>query len=112
MDMLTSSGADSVIPVTSFSFPILRSLKIENNKLAFNWPEHMYTRSQDLAPAYHDCGQFYALNTKAFLSTKKMLTENTIPLIMPESEVQDIDNEEDWKLAEIKYTFLKEKGIV
>jgi N-acylneuraminate cytidylyltransferase len=28
---------------------------------------------------------------------------------MPESEVQDIDNLEDWKVAEIKYTFLLEK---
>ncbi len=27
---------------------------------------------------------------------------------MPESEVQDIDNDQDWKLAEIKYTFLQE----
>ena len=26
-----------------------------------------------------------------------------------QSEVQDIDNEEDWKVAEIKYTFLLEK---
>jgi N-acylneuraminate cytidylyltransferase len=32
-----------------------------------------------------------------------------VPFEMPESEVQDIDNEEDWKVAEIKYTFLLEK---
>ncbi len=30
---------------------------------------------------------------------------------MPESEVQDIDNEEDWKIAEIKYRFFKENRI-
>jgi N-acylneuraminate cytidylyltransferase len=38
-----------------------------------------------------------------------MYTDLMIPFEMPESEVQDIDNEEDWKVAEIKYTFLKEK---
>jgi CMP-N-acetylneuraminic acid synthetase len=26
---------------------------------------------------------------------------------LPESEVQDIDNEEDWKIAEMKYKILK-----
>jgi N-acylneuraminate cytidylyltransferase len=29
-----------------------------------------------------------------------------IPIIMPELEVQDIDNEEDWKLAEMKYRIM------
>jgi N-acylneuraminate cytidylyltransferase len=110
--MLEGSDADAVFPVTRFSFPILRSLKIENDKLKMNWPEHLNTRSQDLAPAFHDCGQFYVMRTPAFLQKKKILTDNIIPFEMPESEVQDIDNEEDWKLAEIKYTFLKEKGLV
>jgi CMP-N-acetylneuraminic acid synthetase len=32
-------------------------------------------------------------------------------LAVPESEVQDIDNEEDWKIAEIKYDlFQKNNG--
>ena len=44
-----------------------------------------------------------------FIHEKKLFTSSAIPFEMPESEVQDIDNEEDWKIAEIKYTFLKEK---
>jgi hypothetical protein len=35
------------------------------------------------------------------------VTNNTYALEVPESEVQDIDNEEDWKVAEIKYSFFK-----
>lgn len=108
-DILKLSGADSVLPVTAFSFPILRSLKIENEKVSFNWPEYMNTRSQDLVPAYHDCGQFYLMKTDKFKEKGKLFTDFTCPIIMPESEVQDIDTEEDWKVAEIKYSFLLEK---
>ena len=28
-------------------------------------------------------------------------------MILPEREVQDIDNEDDWEMAEIKYRFMK-----
>jgi N-acylneuraminate cytidylyltransferase len=109
-EMLVGSEATSVVPIVSFGFPILRSFKIEDGLVKMNWPEYMSTRSQDLPPAYHDCGQFYFLRTSKFLSEKKMFTDFTLPYEMPESEVQDIDNEEDWKVAEIKYTFLMEKS--
>ena len=107
-EVLIQSKADTVIPITKFSFPIWRSFnKSENGKLSFNWPENAVKRSQDLEPAFHDCGQFYFFNTDKFLQTKKLLTNNTIGIEMPESQVQDIDNEEDWKIAEIKYSFLQ-----
>ena len=37
------------------------------------------------------------------MEQRTMLPERTIPLICDEMEVQDIDNLEDWKIAEIKY---------
>lgn len=106
---LVDSGAKTLVPVVSFGFPILRSFKIENGLVKMNWPEYMQTRSQDLQPAYHDCGQFYFFNTETFLQTKQLFTDHSVPYEMPESEVQDIDTEEDWRIAEIKYTFLLEK---
>ena len=109
-DMLHTSVAESVIPVVRFGFPILRSFKIEDGLVKMNWPEYMNSRSQDLPPAFHDCGQFYFLRVTPFLQNKKLFTNFTLPMEMPESEVQDIDNEEDWKVAEIKYTFLLEKN--
>jgi pseudaminic acid cytidylyltransferase len=107
--MLIEKGAETVVPVVSFGFPILRSFKMENGLIKMNWPEHINTRSQDLPPAYHDCGQFYFIKTDLFLQNKKLFSDNSIGYEMPESEVQDIDTEEDWKLAEIKYSFLLEK---
>ncbi|MGZ5192067.1 MAG: pseudaminic acid cytidylyltransferase, partial [Flavisolibacter sp.] len=107
--LLYSSGSDSVIPITRFSFPIWRSFKMENDKISYNWPEFASKRSQDLPPSYHDCGQFYFFKTEEFLRTGKLVTENTLGLEIPESEVQDIDSQEDWKIAEIKFGFLQQK---
>jgi len=108
-EKIISTGAKSIVPVVNFGYPILRSFKIEDGLIKMNWPEYMNSHSQSLPLAYHDCGQFYFLKVKDFLDQKKLFTNFTIHYEMPQTEVQDIDNEEDWKIAEIKYTFLKEK---
>jgi pseudaminic acid cytidylyltransferase len=109
MDLLIREDADCVLPIVRYSYPIQRSLKIENGKALMLWPENYFARSQDLNPVYHDCGQFYFMKTTSLLAQMKLFAEKTIPLVTPETEVQDIDNEEDWKIAEIKYSFLSER---
>ncbi len=113
MEKLTAQGADSLLPVVRFGFPPQRSVVVDDDGfLQFRWPEHMLTRSQDLEPFYHDAGQFYCLRAESFLKQKKMVMEKTLPLVLPESEVQDIDTEEDWRIAEAKFRALhgEEKG--
>src|SRR5438309_2211619 len=106
--IITARGGSKRIPRknirTFIDRPILQSLKVEDGLLKMNWPEYSNSRSQDLAPAFHDSGQFYFFKTEAFLKTKKLFMDFTIPLEVPESEVQDIDTEEDWKIAELKYS--------
>ena len=106
MDLLEETGADSVLPVVRFSFPPQRCVVVEDGYLKFKWPEHKHTRSQDLEPFYHDVGQFYCMNRESFDAQKVLVMEKTVPLIMSELEIQDIDTEEDWKLAEVKYKLL------
>ena len=77
-----------------------------------NWPENYKKRSQDLTPAYHDTGQFYWIKTKSFLEQKTLFAKNTIPFIIDEIEVQDVDTIEDWKIAEFKYKYLKNNNII
>ena len=108
MKLLIKSKADAVVPITRFNFPIQRALKInDGGNIEMILPEHMYSRSQDLMPTYHDCGQFGFFKITDFIGQKKPFTGKTLPIIVPESEVQDIDNEEDWKMAEMKYTILR-----
>lgn len=109
--LLQESGADSVVPVVRFGYPIQRALKIEAGRLKMICPEHLNSRSQDLMPAYHDCGQFYWLSVPRFLETRRLFSECTVPLEVPESEVQDIDTLEDWKIAEMKFRLMTGSGV-
>ena len=110
MNILIEKQADSVVPVVRFSFPPQRGCIITDGKLRFAHPEHMNTRSQDLEPMYHDCGQFYCLNTKAFRKQRRMVMEDTVPYIQDEMYVQDIDTEDDWRIAEMKMSILRDTG--
>jgi len=100
-ELLVQRKVSSVFSVTTFPFPIFRSLKInEEGHLEMFWPEHELTRSQDLPEAYHDAGQFYWLESKKFLSSQRVYTPDALPIILPRYLVQDIDTPEDWETAE------------
>lgn len=110
-ELLYNSGADTVLPITAFSFPVLKSFKKSaDDKVSFMWDEYRNFHSQDLPKAFHDSGQFYFFKTAAFREQRKLFTENTVGLEIPETEVQDINDELDWKLAEIKFSFLQSQS--
>jgi len=111
LDKFIKSGCDALIPVVKFSFPPQRGFLINDNRIAMVQPENLNARSQDLQPIYHDCGQFYFGNVSAFLKAQTLLMPSTMPLVLSELEVQDIDNEEDWEIAEIKYRITRGDGI-
>jgi N-acylneuraminate cytidylyltransferase len=106
MALLAEKQCDSVFPVAKFSYPPQRCLVIRDGKVGMLHPENYNVRSQDLEPYYHDAGQFYCVKTEQLLRTGKLIGENSYPLIVDESEMQDIDTEEDWKIAEMKYRIL------
>ena len=110
-DILCSTNAKSVVPVVKFSYPIQRSLVIENKKLKMNWPENINIRSQDLLNHYHDVGQFYFINAESFKKNPLIFSDLTYPIELPPILSQDIDNQDDWEIAEFKYKFLEEKNF-
>lgn len=97
----------SVIPVVKYSYTIFRSLKIENGKLAMNWPENYSKRSQDLPVAYHDAGLFYWYNKDYFEKEFVGFDEESYPYILEDDKVQDIDTLDDWRIAEMKFNILR-----
>ncbi len=107
-EILMETGAESVLPVVQFSFPPQRGLLLRDGRLYYQYPEYQATRSQDLEPIYHDCGQFYFYRVNPDLSFN---IYSYAPMIVPVLEVQDIDNESDWEIAELKYQLmLQRKG--
>jgi pseudaminic acid cytidylyltransferase len=102
-EKLINKNFHTVFPVVEFLYPIQRSLKLsEKGKVEMNWPEHIVSRSQDLPKGYHDAGQFYWFKVEELIKEKKLIGINSGAIILPNISVQDIDTEEDWKLAEMK----------
>ena len=109
VESLANSDADSLIPVVRFSYPPQRAMEIQDGALIFRQMEYMDARSQDLTPHYHDVGQFYIFKTESFLQKGRIMAGKMLPIELSEIEVQDIDNQVDWQLAELKYKLLHEQ---
>lgn len=95
----------SVKPIVKFSYPIQRALKLNKSTAEVEMinPEHKTTRSQDLMETYHDAGSFYWMKFDKGLKTEPKGGFEISPIY-----VQDIDTEEDWQMAEFKYSYLNE----
>jgi len=103
-EKLKNSDGAYCLTVTRFSYPIQRSLRVmDSGSIEMLYPDNYATRSQDLEESYHDAGQFYFGRSRAWLEQKPILANGSLPLVIPESRVQDIDTLEDWRQAEIMY---------
>lgn len=97
---LINSEFSTIVPIVEFSYPILRSFKMdEYNAIDYNWPEYAKSRSQDLPKSYHDSGTFYWHKINLWRTGK--ISRGGV--VVSEESVQDIDTEQDWKMAELKY---------
>jgi N-acylneuraminate cytidylyltransferase len=103
-ERLKASTFQYAFSVTSFPFPVERALHLEaDGAVRPIWPDKMPLRSQDLAPAYHDAGQFYWGRARAFLDEVPLASSAALALVLPRHRVQDIDTPEDWHYAELLY---------
>ena len=91
----------------AYSYPVQRGLKMDAGKIQMVWPEYSKSRSQDLETIYHDAGQFYVSRVGSFYRHASFRGPNTGGIILSELEVQDLDTETDWQLAEMKYRLLR-----
>lgn len=104
-------NAPAAFSVTSFAYPIFRSLRMKKNgRLEMLYPENLNVRSQDLPQALHDAGQFYWAERDFLLSGGEFLTGDAVGIVIPRHRVQDIDDEEDWIRAEAMYKVLVEQN--
>lgn len=100
MDLIIESGADYVVSVARFPSPIQRACRIRDGRLEMIDPDRYLTRSQDLEEAFHDAGQLYWGRFEAWAEQRPVFGASTVPLVLPNDRVQDIDTPEDWERAE------------
>ena len=109
---LISGRWEYVFAGTTFEYTIFRSFKKnKNGKIKTIFPGKIKKRSQDLEPTYHDAGQFYWGASKTWLKKKRIFDKNSKMNLLPRWRVQDIDNINDWKKAEIIFRLLKKKKV-
>ena len=100
---------DSAFTMVRYSYPPQRALVVRDGSTKMREPQYFDARSQDLEPIYHDAGQFYFRQIKD-IETLGCWTDHTFGLELSELMVQDLDTETDWKLAEMKFRMLRDRG--
>ena len=104
-NLLISKNVSKVFTISKFDHSPLRSLvKNKDQYLNYNWKEFANFRSQDLPCFFHDAGQCY------FYDVNKLNESSMFGYELSRSMCQDIDNEEDFELAEIKFDKLIKRG--
>ncbi len=103
-NILQNNAVDFVFPVFNSGLPISRSLFMNSagfvemrNKDLRNTATNLITES------LFDAGQYYWAKTKTWLESESILGGNNLPYLTTRLSVVDIDNEEDWQLAEILF---------
>jgi len=97
------------VSVCLYPYPIQRALEINTVQKTIEMIDKDFYRegSQDLRKTYHEAGQFIVGQKMAWKTKTPFLDGRTSPVIIPRYLVQDIDEEEDWVEAEIKFSMLK-----
>ena len=102
--LLEKEHCDCVFPSLAYSHPIQRAMKVAaNGRIEPFDMTNPNARTQDLDKAYFDAGMFYTFDIAQLLVTKSLRTTNTFTIEVDDLYAQDIDNENDWILAEMKY---------
>lgn len=106
--LLHDADYDCVISITPFEFPIQQALVFDAGRVRPLDPQAIETRSQDLKGHYHDAAMFYWVNVARYLSSGRIFGDHTGAIRIPDLRSQDINSEQDWLLAEMKFKMLNE----
>lgn len=99
-----------VISLARYSSPIQRAMYIDDlNAINMFQPENFVKRSQELQDAYFDAAQFYWGKLNSWLKRDLIYSNKTKAIVIDESRVQDIDTFDDWKMAELKASYIFKK---
>lgn len=102
LEALESGNWCYALPVTDFAAPVYRALRTRpEGGVEMLFPEHFTTRSQDLPVALHDVGQFYWGRPSSWIKELKLFDRHSVPIEIPRWRVLDIDDENDWRRAEL-----------
>lgn len=105
-------GRRPVLPVASYPAPVEWAFSRDNeSNLTALQPAAMGTRSQDLETKYYDTGSFCVLPSRLVLNTEGPGNfAGYVGCPIGRAQAIDIDDEGDWKFAEIIFAGLRALG--
>ena len=96
---------DGIVSVTEYAFPPTLALRIENGLLGSLFDTHPLaggnSRSQDHPPAYRPNGAYYGMWWNSFDKLRNFYRGRVKPGVMPRERSIDVDQELDFRFAEI-----------
>jgi pseudaminic acid cytidylyltransferase len=109
---LKKNKYDSVLSASKCENSIWRTFKKDKKgKIIMNFKSNMLENSNKFPKSYYHDGQWFWINVSKFLKSKIILGKNTGAVLIPPHLSQDINNFDDWRMAEMKLMFSKKKLI-
>jgi N-acylneuraminate cytidylyltransferase len=97
-----SNPSNFVFCAKKFKHPIQRSFQInDNNEIIIE--KELNSRTQDHLTFFHDAAQIYAARSEIWLTSKQIISRGAIIIDLSSEISMDIDNLEDWAVAELLY---------
>lgn len=101
LDTAVEHPQQFLISVGRHRSPLERALvSTSEGALRIQAPAHLLTRTQDLPVRYFDAGKFYVAPASLWRSHETMMASPFQPFFLPEWASVDIDEPEDWPVAE------------
>lgn len=98
--VMSSSGHNFALSVVRSAQPVQRALRLDDSGSAqFMYPAMISASTQELEDSFFDAAQFYWGALQTWREGTGM--QSAVGHVMERWRVCDIDNEEDWRLAEI-----------
>jgi N-acylneuraminate cytidylyltransferase len=97
-----SNPSNFVFCAKKFKHPIQRSFQInDSNEIILE--KELNSRTQDHPSYFHDAAQIYAARSEIWLTSKQIISRSAIVIDLSSEISMDIDNLEDWAVAELLY---------
>lgn len=111
LTVLTSGPWSYVFSACRFKSTVWRGLRASaDGSLDMLFPDLFESRSQDLPDVLFDAAQFYWGTREAWITGKRIFASHSTTMVLPNWRVQDLDSEDDWIEAELRFEILRTQG--
>lgn len=107
LSLFLSAKIDFLLSVAAFPAPVSKALSMDEAGMVtpLVTKDHSF-RTQDIAPSFHDLGQFYWGNARNWLGSDAVVNARTQGYTIEPWRAIDIDTPDDWLRAERMYRVL------